>query len=109
MGGLLRLECRQAAATMANLDPGLGKMATEDGAFLRPAMEGSRHLPLDQAVRSVARHGPVALGRGPMFLVVGHKYNEPSVWHDDVDRSRYGRPIRPLPSRRRSKRNSGCP
>ncbi|CAL8085519.1 unnamed protein product [Prunus armeniaca] len=75
---------------MANLDLGLGKMAANDGALLRPAMEGSRHLPLDQVVRSATRHGPVALGRGPMLLVVGHKYYEPPVWHDDADRSRHG-------------------
>ncbi|BFG35237.1 hypothetical protein CerSpe_215110 [Prunus speciosa] len=55
---------------MADLDPRLGKMAAEDGALLRPAMEGSRHLPLDQAVRSAARHGSVALGRGLVLLVV---------------------------------------
>ncbi|CAL2277544.1 unnamed protein product [Prunus armeniaca] len=75
---------------MANLDPGLGEMAAEDGALLWPAMEVSGHLSLDQTVRPTARHGPVALGRSPMLLVVGHKYNELSVWHDDVDRSRHG-------------------
>ncbi|CAL8175378.1 unnamed protein product [Prunus armeniaca] len=58
-------------------------MAAEDGALLRPAMEGSGHLPLDQAVRPAARHGPVTVGRDPMLLVVGHKYYEPSVWHDE--------------------------
>ncbi|CAL8168172.1 unnamed protein product [Prunus armeniaca] len=73
MGGLPGLECRQAAALMANFDPRLGKMAAEDGAFLRPAMEGSRYLPLDQAVRSAACYGPVALGRGLMLLVVSHQ------------------------------------
>ncbi|CAL8089485.1 unnamed protein product [Prunus armeniaca] len=84
-------------------------MDAEDGALLRPAMEGSRHVPLDQAVRSAARHGPVALGLGHMLRVIDHKYYEPPVWHDDANRSRHGRPIRPLPSCRGSKRHSGHP
>ncbi|CAL8085285.1 unnamed protein product [Prunus armeniaca] len=84
-------------------------MAAEDGALLRPAMEGSRHLPLDQAIRSAARHGPIVLGHGPILLVVGHKYYEPPVWHDDADCSRHGRPIWPLPPWRGSKCRSGGP
>ncbi|CAL2276280.1 unnamed protein product [Prunus armeniaca] len=72
-------------------------------------MEGSGHLPLDQAVRPAARHGSVALGRDPMLLVVGHKYYEPSVWYDDADRSRHGCLIRPLSPRCGSKCRSGGP
>ncbi|PQP91886.1 hypothetical protein Pyn_27434 [Prunus yedoensis var. nudiflora] len=39
-GGLPRLERRSAAALMANLDPRMGEVDAEDGAFLRPAVEG---------------------------------------------------------------------
>ncbi|CAL2266340.1 unnamed protein product [Prunus armeniaca] len=84
-------------------------MAAEDGALFRPAMEGSRYLPVDQAVRSASCYGPVALGRGPVLLIVSHHHHEPSVWHDDANHARNGRSIRPLPSRRGGERRFGRP
>ncbi|PQQ15826.1 hypothetical protein Pyn_19009 [Prunus yedoensis var. nudiflora] len=72
---------------MADLDPRLGEMATEDGTLLRPTVERSRNLPPDNVVSSTNHHGPVAPGCGLEFLVFGHEHDESSIWHDDVDRS----------------------
>ncbi|CAL2277296.1 unnamed protein product [Prunus armeniaca] len=75
---------------MADLNPRLGEMAAENGAFLRSAMEGSRDLSLDQAAREANCHGLVIVGCGLELLVLDDEHHELTVQHDDTDGSTHG-------------------
>ncbi|VVA40243.1 PREDICTED: LOC110752168 [Prunus dulcis] len=81
---------------MADIDSKLGEMATETGALLRSAMEGSRDLSLDQAIREPDCHGSIITSRDLELLVFCDKHHEPAVQHDDADHSRHGCLVRPL-------------
>ncbi|KAI5317262.1 hypothetical protein L3X38_036969 [Prunus dulcis] len=55
---------------MADLDSKLGEMATETGALLLSAMEGSRDLSLDQAIREPDCHGSIITSRDLELLTI---------------------------------------